>query len=98
MSNSSAGLQDALDKLSIFCNKWNLKVNISKTIIYIIFSKAGKTIKGNVFKFDGNLVEIVNEYKYLGIIFKPSGSFTDAINYLYKKALKASFFIRKAIG
>lgn len=97
LSNSSAGLQVALDKLSIFCTKWNLKVNISKTKV-IIFNKAGKTVKGNVFKFDGNLVEIVNEYKYLGIIFKPSGTFTDGINYLCKKALKASFCIRKAIG
>ena len=46
-----------------------------------------------MFKFDGNLVEIVNEYKYLRIIFKPSGSFTDAISYICKKAIKSSFFI-----
>lgn len=55
-------------------------------------------LKGFSFMYDGRTVEIVNEYKYLGIIFKPSGSFSEAINYLCKKALKALFCIRKAIA
>ena len=33
----------------------------------------------------------------MGIIFKTSGSFTDAINYLCKIAAKASFCIKKAV-
>jgi hypothetical protein len=39
----------------------------------------------------------VSEYKYLGIIFKPSGSFSFAKNYLSKKASKAMFCIRKTL-
>jgi hypothetical protein len=42
-------------------------------------------------------LELVSEYKYLGIIFKPSGSFSFAKNYLSKKASKAMFCIRKTL-
>ncbi|MCU7801522.1 MAG: hypothetical protein KZQ70_15665, partial [gamma proteobacterium symbiont of Lucinoma myriamae] len=69
LSNSDTGLQILLDKLQRFCQKWNLKVNIAKTKI-IIFNKAGKILKRCKFSYDGTDVEIVNEYKYLGIIFK----------------------------
>ena len=41
------------------------------------------------------IIEHSMEYKYLGIIFKPSGSFTSAIDLLCKKAMKAVFCIRK---
>ena len=42
-------------------------------------------------------IEIVQESKYLGIIFKPSGVFSHAIKYLYNKALKAMFCVRRAL-
>ena len=63
LSTSDKVLQVALDKLSIFCFKWNLKVTISKTKV-IIFNKAGKTLKGYKFKYEDSNVDIVNEYKY----------------------------------
>ena len=40
----------------------------------------------------------MNEYKYLGIIFNAPGTFSEGINYLCKKALKALFCIRKALA
>ena len=42
-------------------------------------------------------LETVKEYKYLGILFTPSGSFTSAKEQLYKKSLKAYFKLRKAL-
>ena len=72
LSKSAEGLQNALNCLSEFCLRWNLKVNINKTKV-IIFNKSGKILKGFSFTFDDEIVEVVNEYKYLGIIFKPSG-------------------------
>ena len=57
----------------------------------MIFNKSGKILKGHNFLYDGNTVSLVNEYRYLGIIFKPSGSFTEAIDQLAKKASKAIF-------
>ena len=42
----------------------------------IIFNQSGKILK-NSFVYDDQSVELVSEYKYLGIISKPSGSFSD---------------------
>ena len=97
LSNSAGGLQTMLNSLLQFCQRWNLKVNVAKTKV-IIFNKSGKLLKGFSFTYDGQTVEIVSEYKYLGIIFKPSCSFSEATNYLCKKAPKASFCIRKAVA
>ena len=93
LSNSAGGLQKTLDCLLQFCQRWNLKLNINKTKV-IIFNKSGKILKGFTFSYDRQIVEIVNEYKYLCINFKPSCSFTGAIKYLCKKASKASFCIK----
>jgi hypothetical protein len=43
------------------------------------------------------VLEITQEYKYLGVLFKPSGSFSKANEYLCKKARKALFCIYKAV-
>ena len=50
----------------------------------IIFNKSGETLKNFSFVYDDQSVEQISECKYLGIIFKPSGSFSEAINYLCK--------------
>ena len=83
----------------MLCDKWNLKVNIQKTKV-MIFNKSGKVLKGYNFLLEEQSLELVSEYKYLGIkkcIFKPSGSFPFAIHYLSKKASKAMFCIRKTL-
>jgi hypothetical protein len=97
MSQSANGLQTILDNLKLFCDKWNLKVNIQKTKV-MIFNKSGKVLKGYTFSFEEQFLELVSEYKYLIIVFKPSGSFSFAIHYLSKKAsIKAMFCIRKTL-
>ena len=96
LSNTAEGLQNALNKLGNFCETWNLKINISKTKV-IVFNKSGKLLKGFSFTYMQMAIEIVQEYTYLGIIFKPSGIFSHAIKYLYNKALKAMFCVRQAL-
>lgn len=94
VSKSAAGLQTCLDRLQNYCDKWDLTVNLDKTNI-MIFNKSGRVLKGYTFKYNNHEVEIIDNYKYLGIIFKPSGSFTEAIKQLGKKANKALFCIKK---
>ena len=96
LSNTAEGLQNALNKLGNFCETWNLKINISKTKV-MVFNKSGKLLKGFSFTYMQMAIEIVQEYKYLGVIFKPSGVFSHAIKYLYNKALKAMFCVRRAL-
>ena len=89
-------LQRAMNKLGNFCQVWNLTVNISKTKV-IVFNKSGRILKGFAFNFLQTNVEVVQEYKYLGIVFRASGVFSNAVKYLCNKALKAVFCIRKAL-
>ena len=63
----------------------------------MIFNKSGKKLTKDKFVFSDNILEHCTEYKYLGILFKPSGSFTEAVRLLCKKASKAIFCIRKLL-
>ena len=96
ISESEFGLQKCLDKLYTYCEKWNLAVNLDKTNV-MVFNKSGRILNTYSFKFNDQVIELTSEYKYLGILFKPSGIFTNAINLLGKKASKAMFCIRKLL-
>ena len=96
LSESSNGLQKSLNVLKDFCYKWNLEVNTEKTRV-IISNKSGKILKNFSFLYDGKNVLLANEYKYLGIVFKASGTFSEAVSYLSKKASKAAFCIWKSL-
>ena len=48
MSDSACGLQSCINKLELFCNKWNLSVNLDKTNV-MIFNKSGCFLKNMSF-------------------------------------------------
>jgi hypothetical protein len=82
--------------LKLFCDKWNLSVNTEKTKV-MIFNKSERKLKGYSFMYAQQSIGEASEYKYLGIIFKPSGSFPYATDQLSKKACKAMFCIQKSL-
>ena len=90
MAEKADGLQSALDQFLIYCNTWKLTVNIQKTKI-MIFSK-GRLPNVN-FHYNREQIEIVNEFKYLGINFGRSGSFNKAKQYLCEQATKAMYSV-----
>ena len=71
-------------QLLIYCDKWNLTVNLDKTKI-MIFNKAGRKLTRESFLYKNNRIDLGMEYKYLVIIFKTSGIFTNAVELLCKK-------------
>lgn len=73
-SGSPEGLQSKLKALEKYCDDWGLDVNIKKSKV-IIFNKAGRIIR-HKFLFKNNEIECVSNYKYLGIHFSASGSFS----------------------
>jgi hypothetical protein len=89
MSETKAGLQNAMSKLSTYCRDWALEVNINKSKT-LIFTANGRREEAGI-QYNGIPIETVSSYKYLGIIFTSSGKFTAAIEDLYKRGLKASF-------
>lgn len=76
-------LQNQLNSFLLYCQQWKLEVNIEKTKI-VIFTKG--RVKNNVFYYNGKEIEIVKNFKYLGVIFSSSGSFiqTNALLRLVK--------------
>ena len=67
ISQTAHGLKKHLRSLEHLCQEVRMQVNISKTKI-MIFSLSRKD-KPTTFLFEGNPLEIVKEYKYLGIDF-----------------------------
>ena len=94
ISETSSGLQNCLEQLSNFCNKWKLNVNINKTKA-MIFSKGKKDFTKFKFTFQDIQIDIVEKYKYLGIIFYFNGNLKHAADDLYNKGLKAFFLFEQ---
>ena len=67
ISKSVLGLQEHLLSLKHFCRRVGMQVNISKTKV-VVFSKKRKHNQLK-FYFEGNILEEVADYKYLGIDF-----------------------------
>ena len=76
LAQSESELQLALDALSQYCKKWFLHVNTSKTKV-VVFSR-GKIRKIPIFKFQNDIVEVVDEYVYLGTTFNYNNKFRKA--------------------
>ena len=89
LSESAEELQTSLNCLHDYCKKWCLNVNISKTKI-IIFSR-GKIKKYPTFTYGSEVVEVVDDYVYLGVVFNYNGSFKKAIDKQVIQAKKATF-------
>ena len=88
-ANSPRGLQKVLHSFSCYCREWKLTVNVSKTKVVVFGARKykGKT----VFKYEDSQIEIVDEFKYLGVIFSFNGMFKTCRKFLYGQAQKAMF-------
>ena len=93
-SASTEGLQNGLDSLFIYCQRWKHKINVMKTK-NIVFKKGGILPPNLQFKLNGERLEIVNSFSYLGVDFSFAGSFNITENTLAGKAQKAIFELNK---
>ncbi|KAL1446553.1 hypothetical protein WDU94_013947 [Cyamophila willieti] len=74
LGSSQIDLQKKLNLLKTYCETYGLTVNIPKTKI-VIFRKAGNISKKYVLYYDGEKLDIVNSFTYLGVTFSSSGLF-----------------------
>ena len=93
-ANSAEELQQSLDVLLNYCNRWKLTVNVSKTKV-MVFRKGGMLPRNMAFFYNGERIEIVKEFKYLGMVFTTGGAFSEAQNTLAGQAQKAIFKLNK---
>ena len=87
-SETRAGLQNHLNNLESYCQKWNLTVNVNKTKI-VVFRKGGNLGQNDKWFYGDSEIEIVNSFTYLGVVFSSGGSFVPNTKTLSGKALKS---------
>lgn len=83
MSESDSGLQNCLDKVSNYCE--------TKVMIFTVRKKDYSEYN---FHFNDSVIDIVEKYKYLGIVFFFNGKLMHAVNDLYNKSIKSFFSLR----
>ena len=96
-SETKEGLQEGLNNLHDYCSAWGLTLNATKTKV-VVFRKGGRLSRNCVFEYGRKNIEIVSYFKYLGIYFSTSGSFSYGIQELVKSARRALFCLKKCIS
>ena len=89
LSSSEAGLQKALNDPSKYCTKWKLKVNSGETKVTIFSKRKPRNMPS--FTFNNDALEIVDDFKYLGVVFKSNSYFNTCKLNLKEQSTKAMF-------
>ena len=86
LSQSESGLNRALNLLYIYCKKWKLEINTSKTKVMIFNSRKHSHLN---FYLGSKHIDICERYTYLGFVLTPSGKFKSCMEHLAAKAKRA---------
>ena len=81
-------LQRKIRVLELFCRKWGMSVNISKTKV-VVFRKGGKLGSKEKFYYCRQMIETVTYYKYLGILLSSRNLWTKGVEILPLQGWKA---------
>ena len=88
-AESPIEMQLALDEVGVYCEKWGLSINQTKTKV-VIFS-SGKIKKKFYFKIGSIKIDQSSEYCYLVVLFNFNGKLNKAIDERKEPARKAMF-------
>ena len=92
-------MQSSIDEFTKFCRETGLKPNIKKTKMQIhvsaeVYEETGET--PNI-TLDGNEIEYVEQFKYLGIQIHNSLDDKQHMEYMLRKYRRSIYMIRKVI-
>ena len=87
LSKSRKGLQKALHILQVYCDKWQLKIDIDKTKV-MIFNKLKVHVDEFEFELNGEKLQIVHKYNYLGLKISSNGSLLLPLKNLVKRPVE----------
>lgn len=92
LCDTEEGMRQALLALYDYCNEWKLKLNCNKSKI-VVFSR-GKVHQDNYdFVFGSENIEVVEDYKYLGLLFNYNGRFRKGELELKEQATRAMYSV-----
>ena len=86
LSDSEEGLQKQIQKLEKWCHKWMLNINMGKTKVMHFHSNRQTPCIKHKFVINGQELEVVKQYKYLGIVVDSLLKFNEAMDILRKLA------------
>ena len=90
LSDSEEGLQRQINKISGYCKKWKLDINIKKTKV-MVFNRGNKLLKSEV-RYENKILESVKVIKYLGFTLSAKNcSLAPTIDDLSIRANRAVF-------
>ena len=92
-SQSVIGLQRMINKLSAYCEKYAMKINVDKTKI-VVYRNGGKLGRKEVWYLNSNQIQVVSKFRYLGVLLSSSGIWTAAQSELACRASKGLFCIK----
>ena len=81
-------LQTLLQKLHVYSTEWGLKVNTKKTKICVFENR--KAAKNQEWCYNGEKLEVVDWFCYLGMKFHYNGNLEPGVKALSDQALKAA--------
>jgi len=90
VANSQKGLQQLMDNLSKVSREFDMKINVKKTKMMSISQKRNTKLKIIV---DGQQVEQVSQFRYLGSLISEDGYYTKDIRSRIEMAKK--LFVEK---
>ena len=93
LAESKDELQAALNAMYLYCKSWDLEVNPSKTKITIFSNR--KFQHNYVFTYNNQVLDIDENFVYLGIVFSYNGRYLKNNQGLVEQARKAMFSILK---
>ena len=93
MAESAADFQKQLDSFSDYCDIWRLNVNVEKSKI-VVFSQ-GRTPNNLKFNLNGKQLEIVDEFKYLGVLLTANGNLHKSKMLAINEGTKAIYEVLK---
>ena len=85
-----------LSLLEQYVDNNHMSINTKKTKC-MIFNKNGKFIRRS-YALSGKTVETTNSYKYLGLLFTPSGEIRSALTDLRDRAMRALHKLKNKMG
>jgi exonuclease III len=71
MASDRRVLQKMICDFKDYCDTWNLRVNLTKSKI-VVFRNGGRLAGDERWTFGGEEIEVVNNYKYLGLNLSPT--------------------------
>ena len=96
LAESPENLQTLLNSVQDYTQRWVLTVNTSKTKI-VVFRSSWRVYDKESWTFNDDTIEVVDSFRYLGLVLKYNGKFHTTQTMLAAQAQKAMYCLMKTV-